>query len=178
MLNKLVRGKKYTLLGSDGFLDFKMQINLIDFIYTQYAQYADVPFITFKKKGGRKIHKMYLSYEYSFIDGWQDIKTSKLIEKGKNYELSELIRYKDLKIDNAIVSGKVGTVETNKRYESLIDYSFDIGYKYGIDTEMYNDKFKAKFTELNYSFNNEMIDYYKIHHNYFLDTLRFIEKSS
>jgi len=171
MLNKLVRGNKYTLVGNDGLLEFNIQITLIDYMYKQYAQYEDVPYITYKKKGGRKIYIMYLNYKYSFIPGWQEISLTKKI----NDNLYQRLRYEDLKLNDVVVSGQVGTTEVYKNYESLIDHSFNLSIEYGINTEEYRKRFKEKFTELNYSLSNEMIKYYKINHDYFLRSLESLQ---
>lgn len=171
MLNKLVIGNKYTVVGHDGLLEFNIQITLIDYIYKQYAQYEDVPYITFKKKGGRKIYTMYLNYKYSFIPGWQDISLTEKI----NDNLYKGLKYEDLKLNNVIVTGQVGTVKVYKNYESLIDYSFNLGVENGMYTEEYRRRLKEKFTELNYSLSNEMISYYKINHDYFLRALESLK---
>lgn len=171
MLNKLVRGNKYTLVGNDGMLNFNMKITLVDFIYKQYAQYEDVPVITFKKKGGRKLYTMYLTYQYSFLEGWKDIETKKLVKDTTQMTTYILLKYNELDLSNAVVSGTVGKIQINKNYESLIDHSFNLGIKYGMNTENYKLKLKEIFTELNYSLSTEMIDYYKKYHDYFLKTL-------
>jgi len=171
MLNKLIRGNKYTLIGNDGFLDFNMKITLVDFMYTQYAQYEDVPFITFKKKGGRKVYQMYLSYEYSFLNGWKDISTKKIIEDTEKVTVYEHLKYKDWNLNDVILSGSVGKVKVNDNYESLIDCSFDLIVENGLNSEDYKIKLKEFFTKNNYSFNSNMIDYYKKHHDYFLSAL-------
>lgn len=167
MLNKLERGNKYTLVGNDGFLEFNIQIILVDYIYLQYAQYGDVPYITFKRKGGRKTYSMFLNYKYSFLEGWQKVEMSKYISE----DMRERIRYEDLKLENIIVSGKVGTLETNKSYEGLIDQSSTLIYQYGRYTQEYKDKFKEYFTSHNYSLNKEMKNYYRENHDYFLKAL-------
>lgn len=171
MLNKLVRGKKYTIVGNDGFLEFRYQVTLLDYMYKQYAQYGDAPYIKFKFKGGRKIYTMFLTYKYSFIEGWQDIKLSKKIDENTY----ERIKYDDLKIDNIVVSGQLGTVETYKNYEGLIDYSVKLIEKYGLNSTEYKKEFKEIFTRLNYSLNTEMINYYKKDEDYFLKTLDTLE---
>ena len=86
MLNKLKRGNKYTIVGNDGWMEFKMQVTILDFMYKQYAQYEAVPFITYKKKGGRKIQTMYLSYKYSFIEGWHNIEMNKNYKEDKYFK--------------------------------------------------------------------------------------------
>lgn len=174
MLNKLQRGNKYTLVGSNGWSDFNIQITLIDYVYKQYAQYEAVPYITYKIKGGRKINKMYLNYQYSFIEGWKNIEDEKLIHENENSKMYQLIRYKDLKLQNVLFSGKCGEIEVNRDYDSLIDNSFDLVMKYGRDSEEYITELKKVFTRLNYSLSNNMIEYYKINEPYFVDILKKI----
>jgi len=171
MLNKLIRGNRYTLIGNDGFLDFNMKITLVDFMYKQYAQYEDVPVIVFKKKGGRNLHTMYLSYEYSFLNGWQDINNKKIIKNTNLVTVYQHLKYKDLTLNDITLSGKVGQIKVNKNYESLIDHSSNLIVENGLNSEKYKIKLKEFFTEFNYSFNDEMIDYYKQNHDYFISIL-------
>ena len=153
MLNKLKRGNKYTIVGNDGWMEFKMQVTILDFMYKQYAQYEAVPFITYKKKGGRKIQTMYLSYKYSFIEGWHNIEMNKNYKEDKYFMTCEGMKYEEIKenINNIILfSGECGKVNTNKNYESLIDHSTDLIIKYGKDSKEYKQGLKEIFTYLNY----------------------------
>lgn len=175
MLNKLKIGNKYTIVGNDGWLEFKMQVTLLDYMYKQYAQHEAVPYITFKKKGGRKVYKMYLNYVYTIIEGWHDIemhKNYKIDPLGK-WESCERMKYNELDFSNynVVCSGKCGEIEPYRSYESLIDYSFDFGLEYGVGSEEYIQHMKSIFRELNFSLSNDMINYYKQEHPYFMDTI-------
>lgn len=96
MLNKLIRGNKYTLVGNDGFLDFNIKITLVDFILKQYAQFENVPYIKFKKRGSNEIFSMFLNYKYTFIEGWIDIEICKKID----YNTYARIKYDNLELEN------------------------------------------------------------------------------
>ena len=74
-----------------------------------------------------------------------------------------------------LFSGECGKVDTNKKYESLIDYSSDLIMKYGKDSDEYKKGLKEVFTNLNYSLNNEMINYYRSEAPYFLDSLELLK---
>lgn len=160
MLNMLVRGNKYTLIGNDGFLEFNLKIILVDYIYKQYAQFGDVPYITYRKRGSNRVYSMYLNYKYTFIEDWKDIELSKRL----NYNTYTRIKYNDLKLENIegfVLNGEVGKCNINNDYESLLDYSFNLYFKYGKDINEYINNLKKFFTEKNYSYNKELIEYYK-----------------
>lgn len=173
MLNKLVRGNKYTIIGNDGFLEFNIKITLVDFIYKQYAQYGDSPYITYRKRGSDKIYHMYLNYKYTFIEGWEDINLS----KKESHNIFSKIKYDDLKLENIegfVFSGELGTTKINTNYEGLLDSSFNLCLKYGRGTIEYLENLKKVFTELNYSFNNELKEYYRDTYPQFLSYLEEI----
>lgn len=160
MLNMLIRGNKYTLIGNDGFLEFNLKIILVDYIYKQYAQFGDVPYITYRKRGSNRVYSMFLNYKYTFVEGWKDIELSKRLD----YNTYARIKYDDLKLENIegfVLNGEVGKCKINNDYKSLLDYSFDLCVKYGKDTNEYINSLKNIFTEKNYSYNKELIEYYK-----------------
>ena len=173
MLNELVRGSKYTVVVNDGYLEFNIKIILVDYIYKQYGQFEDVPFIKFKREESTQTFSIYLDNKYAFIDGWHDINMCKKIE----HNTYTRIKYDDLEFENIkgfIFKGQVGTTQINKDYESLIDYSLKLYWRYIFGTTKYLNSLKTIFTKRNYSYSDDMIKYYYSKYPYFLDTLNKI----
>lgn len=154
-LSSLKRGEKYTLLGCDGCLDYNMHITLLDFQLVQWAQYAAIPLITYKKKGGKKEYKMYLTYKFTFLAGWQQIENKKQVSE--NVFKLEKYNQEDYKNHSMhILSGYCKENYFNEDYDYLIDKSTEAAEKYGFDTTEYTESMKKFIQENDFSINSSL----------------------
>lgn len=154
-LSSLKRGEKYTLLGCDGCLDYNMQITLLDFQLIQWAQYAAIPLITYKKKGGKKEYKMYLTYKFTFLAGWHQIENKKQVSE--NVFKLEKYNQEDYKSHPMhVLSGYCKENYFNEDYDYLIDKSTEAAEKYGFDTTEYTENMKKFIQENDFSINSSL----------------------